>query len=132
MTRPARILVVDDEPELRDVLQEYLAQRGHHVETAPNGEAALAAIARARPDLVLLDLHMPGMDGLEVLRRIRTLALVIMVTANTDVPAARETLKSGAFDYVTKPIDFDHLDQVIAAALAWGARPRDDPTGGAT
>jgi two-component system response regulator HydG len=72
------------------------------------------------------------MDGLEVLRRIRTLALVIMVTANTDVPAARETLKSGAFDYVTKPIDFDHLDQVIAAALAWGGRPRDDPTGGAT
>jgi two-component system KDP operon response regulator KdpE len=123
MTRPARILVVDDEPELRDVLQEYLAQRGHHVETAPNGEAALAAIARARPDLVLLDLHMPGMDGLEVLRRIRTLALVIMVTANTDVPAARETLKSGAFDYVTKPIDFDHLDQVIAAALAWGGPP---------
>jgi DNA-binding response OmpR family regulator len=123
MTPPARILVVDDEPGVRDVLQEHLSRRGHHVETALSGEAALAAIARVRPDVVLLDLHMPGMDGLEVLRRIRTLARVIMVTANTDVPAARETLKSGAFDYVTKPVDFGHLDQVIAAALAWGAPP---------
>ena len=83
----------------------------------------MAAIARARPDVVLLDFHMPGMDGLEVLRRIGTLAPVIMVTANTDIPAARETLKSGAFDYVTKPVDFDHLDRVIEAALAWGAPP---------
>ncbi len=123
MTQVARILVVDDEPQLLDVLQEYLSQRGHHVETALNGEAALAAIARARPDVVLLDFHMPGMDGLEVLRRIGTLAPVIMVTANTDIPAARETLKSGAFDYVTKPVDFDHLDRVIEAALAWGAPP---------
>jgi two-component system KDP operon response regulator KdpE len=118
MTRPVRILVVDDEPQLADVLQEYLSSRGHHVETAPNGEAALAAIARARPDVVLLDLHLPDLDGLEVLRRIRGLATVIMVTANTDEHVARQTLKSGAFDYVTKPIDFHHLDLVITAALA--------------
>jgi DNA-binding response OmpR family regulator len=123
MTPQARILVVDDEPGLLDVLQEHLSICGYHVETALNGEAALAAIARSRPDVVLLDFHMPGMGGLELLRRIRALARVIMVTANTDVPAARETLKSGAFDYVTKPIDFDHLDQVIAAALAWGGPP---------
>jgi DNA-binding NtrC family response regulator len=128
MTPPARILVVDDEPGLLDVLQEHLVNCRYHVETALNGEAALAAIARAHPDVVLLDLHMPGMDGLEVLRRIRTLARVIMVTANTDVPAARETPKSGTFDYVTKPIDFDHLDRVIEAALAWGAPPTDDPS----
>jgi DNA-binding response OmpR family regulator len=128
MTPPARILVVDDEPGLLDVLQEHLVNCRYHVETALNGEAALAAIARAHPDVVLLDLHMPGMDGLEVLRRIRALARVIMVTANTDVPAARETPKSGTFDYVTKPIDFDHLDRVIEAALAWGPlRPRMTP-----
>jgi len=132
MTPQARILVVDDEPGLLDVLQEHLSIGGYHVETALNGEAALAAIARSRPDVVLLDFHMPGMGGLELLRRIRALARVIMVTANTDVPAARETLKSGAFDYVTKPIDFDHLDQVIAAALALGAPPTDDPSGGTT
>jgi len=128
MTPPARILVVDDEPGLLDVLQEHLVNCGHHVETALTGEAALAAIGRARPDVVLLDLYMPGMGGLELLWRIRTLAPVIMVTANTDVPAARQTLKSGAFDYVTKPIDFDHLDRVIEAAVAWGgAPPTDDP-----
>ncbi len=129
---PARILVVDDEPGLLDVLQEHLVKCGYHVETALNGEAALAAIARARPDVVLLDLYLPGMGGLELLWRIRTLAPVIMVTANTDVPAARQTLKSGAFDYVTKPIDFDHLGRVIEAALAWGAPPTDDPTRGTT
>jgi DNA-binding response OmpR family regulator len=123
MTRPARILVVDDEPQLLDVLQEYLSKPGHHVETAPNGETALAAIARGRLDVMLLDLHMPGLDGREVLRRIRTLALVIMVTVNTDEQVARETLTEGAFDYVTKPVDFDHLDRVIEAALAWGAPP---------
>jgi two-component system KDP operon response regulator KdpE len=129
MTPQARILVVDDEPGLLDVLQEHLSICGYHVETALNGEAALAAIARSRPDVVLLDFHMPGMGGLELLRRIRALARVIMVTANTDVLAARETLQSGAFDYVAKPIDFDHLDRVIEAALAWGAPPTNDPTG---
>ena len=67
--RPARTLVVDDEPQLLDVLKEYLSKRGHHVETAPNGETALAAVARARPEVVLLDLHMPGMNGLELLLR---------------------------------------------------------------
>jgi DNA-binding response OmpR family regulator len=123
MTHPARIVVVDDEPRLLDVLQEHLSICGYHVETALNGEAALVVIAHARPDVVLLDLHMPGTDGLEFLRRIRTIARVIMVTVNTDEHVARETLKSEAFDYVTKPFDFRHLDRVIEAALAWDAPP---------
>ena len=101
MTRRARVLVVEDEPEFVDVLPEDLSEREHHIATALNGEAALAAIARARPNLVLLDLHMLGLG--ELLRRIRTLALAIVVTVNTAVHVARETLKGGAFDYLTRP-----------------------------
>ena len=124
---------VPDHHRRRAVPQRFLdfPQAGASLDR-PRRQRAPQVIARARPDVVLLDLHMPGMDGLELLWRIRTLAPVIMVTANTDVPAARQTLKSGAFDCVTKPIDFDHLDRVIEAALAWGAPPTDDPTRGTT
>ena len=90
-----RILGVDDEEPERDVLGEYFESQGFGVEAAIDGEAALAALDRDRPDLVLLDVRMPGIDGVEVLRRIRRAAPelpVIMVTANEDVALAREVL----------------------------------------
>src|SRR4051794_29387923 len=79
------ILVVDDEPIVREVVAQYLAQDGFHVETASDGAEALSRFAAARPDLVLLDLMLPGIDGLEVCRRIRTQSNVpvIMVTAKS-------------------------------------------------
>lgn len=122
-----RILIVDDEKAVLDVLGEYFATQGYAVETASSGEQALEAAMRERPDLVLLDVRMPGIDGMEVLRRLRdhdeSLA-VIMVTANEDVGLARETLKLGAFDYVAKPFDFRYLDRAVAAGLVQGgARP---------
>jgi two-component system response regulator (stage 0 sporulation protein F) len=116
-----RILVVDDEKPVLDVLSEYLQSQGYTIHSASGGIEALAAAERERPDLVLLDLRMPGLDGLEVLRRLRQAGprpLVIMVTANEDLALARETLKSGAFDYVAKPFDFQYLDRVVAAAMA--------------
>lgn len=121
-----RILIVDDETPVLDVLSEYFATQGYTVETAANGTDALAAVQRTRPDLVLLDVRMPGMDGVEVLRRLRQLdqgLAVIMVTANEDVVLARETLKIGAFDYVSKPFDFRYLDRAVAAGLVQAGGP---------
>jgi len=116
-----RILVVDDEAPVREVLTEYFVTEGYAVEEATNGAEALTAIRGGRADLVLLDVRMPGLDGVQVLRRIRELdqnVPVIMVTANEDVGLAKETLKLGAFDYVAKPFDFDYLDRAVAAGLA--------------
>ncbi len=115
-----RILVVDDEAPVREVLSEYFTSQGYTVDEAPNGDEALATIRRDRPDLVLLDIRMPGIDGVEVLRRIRKLdgtLSVIMVTANEDVTLARETLELGAFDYVAKPFDYEYLDRTVSAGL---------------
>lgn len=120
MSPLGRILVVDDEAPVREVLSEYFTTHGYAVDEAANGNEALAAVKRARPDLVLLDVRMPGIDGVEVLRRIRELdsdISVIMVTANEDIALARETLKLGAFDYVAKPFDFSYLDRAVSAAL---------------
>ncbi len=116
-----RILVVDDEAPVREVLAEYFATEGYAVESAGSGLEALTVIRGGRADLVLLDVRMPGLDGVQVLRRIRELnehVPVIMVTANEDVGLAKETLKLGAFDYVAKPFDFDYLDRAVAAGLA--------------
>jgi DNA-binding response OmpR family regulator len=116
-----RILIVDDEQSVREVLSEYFTEQGYAVETAGDGEEALAIVQRSLPDLVLLDVRMPGIDGVETLRRIRGLApdlAVIMVTANEDVGLARDTLKLGALDYVAKPFDFVYLERAIMAGLA--------------
>ena len=130
-----RILVVDDEAPVREVLAEYFSTEGYAVESAGSGAEALSAVRCGRVDLVLLDVRMPGLDGVQVLRKIRELANgvpVIMVTANEDVALAKETLKLGAFDYVAKPFDFDYLDRAVAAGLARisdkaGQSEKDDP-----
>jgi two-component system response regulator (stage 0 sporulation protein F) len=115
-----KLLVVDDEQSVVEVLSEYFSGQGYTVRTASNGHDALTALAEFRPAVVLLDVRMPGLDGVEVLRRLRamgTSAAVIMVTANEDVELARETLKLGAFDYVAKPFDFGYLDQAVTMGL---------------
>jgi CheY-like chemotaxis protein len=115
-----RILAVDDEVSVLEVLSEYFGGQGYRVETAGDGPTALARLQQARPDIVLLDVRMPGMDGVEVLKRIRSAdpsLPIIMVTANEDVDLARETLKLGAFDYVAKPFDFSYLEQAVTLGL---------------
>ena len=125
MAVAGRMLIVDDEAPVRDVLNDYFVERRFAVMTAANGQDALAAFARERPDVVLLDVRMPGLDGLAVLKRLREVdpgVAVIMVTANEDVTVARETLAIGAFDYVAKPFDFDHLDRTVVTAMIHSAR----------
>jgi CheY-like chemotaxis protein len=112
----ARVLVVDDELEFRKVLAEYLEDRGFDVMEAQDGEEALDRVPDFRPHIVLMDVMMAGMGGVEALRRIKTSApqtCVIMVTAVEDIDSARGALALGASDYVTKPFSFQYLDSVL-------------------
>jgi DNA-binding NtrC family response regulator len=121
-----RLLIVDDEPLILEVLSEHF-KAGYDVETALNGADALGAIVRARPDVVLLDINMPRMNGIEVLKDIKQIddsIAVIMVTANEQVALAAEALKSGAFGYVPKPFDFRYLNHMLATILDQPSRRR--------
>jgi DNA-binding response OmpR family regulator len=112
----ARILLVDDEPQFREMLTEYLVSENFEVMEAGCGEDALPHVTTWRPDLVLLDLMMAGIGGLETLRRIKIIrpeTCVIMVTAVDDLEVARSALAEGAADYVTKPFTFQYLDAVL-------------------
>jgi len=115
-----RILIVDDELSVRGSLAEWFKEDGFLVETAEDGQAALRAMERGPYDIVLLDLKMPGMDGISVQKRIRVIdpeATIIILTAYASVQTAVEALKLGAFDYVTKPVDPDDLSNLVRNAL---------------
>jgi DNA-binding response OmpR family regulator len=114
-----RVLVVDDEPMVREVLATYLAKEGFAVETAEDGEAALKAFDRSSPDLVLLDLMLPSVDGLEVFRRMRDErdAAVIMLTAKGEETDRILGLELGADDYVTKPFSPREVVARVRAVL---------------
>ena len=116
-----KVLIVDDEPEVRQLLLEFLAGRGYDVRVAESGSAALVALGADHPDLVLLDVTMPDMDGVETLRRIVALQPsmpVIMVTANADIATTSKLLAMGAVDYIPKPFDLDYLDQAVSIQVA--------------
>ena len=115
-----RILIVDDDDSLRWVTQAQLQQTGYDVDAAADGNGALECIRQAPPDLVITDLKMPGMSGLELLRKIRTdypEILVIMVTAFGTVENAVEAMKAGAYDYITKPVNMDELHLIVSRGL---------------
>lgn len=116
-----RILVVDDEPDAVELLQEFLIVKGYDVITASDGEEALRQVKEHRPHLVLLDVRMPRMNGMEVLKRVREIDRevgVIMVTAVNEEDTGREALKMGAFDYITKPLDFQYLERSLWYKIA--------------
>ena len=118
---PKKILVVDDEPEVRQLMEHFLTERGYDVRIAENGRLALAALDTFMADVVLLDMHMPEMDGLETLKRlaVRSPSLpVIMVTVNDDVETTTHLLQMGAADYVPKPFNLDYLEQAINIQLS--------------
>ncbi|MFZ4749683.1 MAG: sigma-54-dependent transcriptional regulator, partial [Phycisphaerales bacterium] len=107
-----RILVVDDKELMRDSVAAILSRKGHTVITAADGSAALARIADKRPECVVTDLQMPGMNGLELLEGIRRIDAelpVVFMTAFGSVETAVEAMRKGAFDYVTKPFSGDEL-----------------------
>jgi DNA-binding response OmpR family regulator len=114
-----RVLVVDDEPHIRTVLRSYLQADGFEVTEAADGEGAIAAIRDGRPDVVLLDVMLPGIDGLEVLRQLRVFsdAYVILVTARTEEVDKLVGLGVGADDYVTKPFSPREVTARVKAVL---------------
>ena len=119
MARKISILVVDDEESVRDSLYNWFLEDGFRVECAENARKALTILESDQFDIVLADIKMPGMDGLEMLRRIKSIksdAIVIVMTAFATVDTAVKALKDGAFDYVTKPFDPDDLTHLIRNA----------------
>ncbi len=116
----AHVLVVDDEPSARTGLEKLLRQEGYDVSLAEDGVSALARAAEKPPDVVITDLRMPKMDGVELLRRLHeqeSSLPVIVVTAFGEVASAVQAIREGAEDYLTKPIDFDTLTHAIERAL---------------
>ena len=114
------VLVVDDEPEIRTLLMDVLIDDGYAVRSAVDGVAAVKSFVESRPDLILLDVDMPRLRGIETLLVIRELSPetpVIMISGKADEAEARRALALGAFDYITKPFDLAYLRQVIEAAL---------------
>jgi two-component system response regulator PilR (NtrC family) len=117
---PLRVLVVDDEVDFATALAARLCRRGFVAEAAFSGADALDRISDAPPDVVLLDLKMPGMDGLETLRRLKELSetvAVVIVTAFATTETAIQALKEGAYDYLIKPFKIDELKLVVRKAL---------------
>lgn len=114
-----RILIVDDEPQLLRALGTNLKARGYAVDLAGTGEAALALAARKHPDLVILDLGLPGIDGVEVIRGLRgwTRVPIIVLSVRETERSKVEALDAGADDYVTKPFGMDELLARLRAAL---------------
>jgi DNA-binding NtrC family response regulator len=116
------ILVVDDEPKQRAILKTILTEEGYRVYEASNGKEALKLIKERPPELVLTDLKMPDMDGIQLLKSIKELGItpepeVLLMTAYGTIPSAVEAIKNGAFDYLTKPLDRDTLLVKIRQAL---------------
>lgn len=107
-----RILIVDDESMIRDSIAEFLRSEGYETQTASDGEAALEIVKNGNIDILISDVRMPGMDGIDLIKQINTYAsdtLVILMTAFASVETAVQALRSGAADYMLKPLDFDEL-----------------------
>ncbi len=121
MSRPRRILIVDDDTSIVGLLQQFFESTGYHVEFALHGGDALTLIQHDPPDVVLLDIAMPGLDGVQVLQRILALEAappVIIVTGHEEGALSVQTRAMGAFDYITKPFDLSRLSRAVDAALA--------------
>ena len=129
MIPPKCILIVDDEPNVRLVFRTALESSGYAVVEAGDGGSALARLRKSPADLILLDLRMPGLDGIETLRRLRetgSFTPVVIVTAHGCIPDAVAAMKLGAADVIPKPVSPATLREVVARALA---RPSPDPRG---
>lgn len=115
------VLIVDDDPELRGALEELMGARGHRAQVAGDALAGLRLVGQEAPDVVLLDIEMPGMKGSDALPAILALApntKVIMVSGTPNTDIAKRSLTAGAFDYVVKPIDLEYLARSVDTALS--------------
>ena len=120
MKQTPKILVVDDEKIVRESLFHWFEDEGYSVDTAEDAVDALKQFDKGKYDLILLDMKMPGMSGLELLSKIKEIdkdSSVILITAFASVPTAIQALKEGAYDYVTKPVDPDELNNLVKNAI---------------
>ncbi len=119
-SRP-RLLIVDDDPSLREFLEIFLAKEGYKIDSAETGQDALEMVKKRSYDLVITDVRMPGMDGVELLRQLKLLNAglpVVLITAFASLDAAVDAMKEGAWDYLTKPFKIEELREVIENALS--------------
>lgn len=115
----ARILLVDDETDFTDTMSQLLQTRGYQVTAVNGGESAIKALGQGRYDVMVLDLKMPGMDGMATLKEAKKLELfteTLILTGHATIDTALEAMKLGAYDYLTKPCDIDDLVQKIQGA----------------
>lgn len=118
---PVRMLVVDDELRICDFLKGFFSTKGYEVSTVTSGEEALTQAPRLKPAVILLDVRMPGISGIDALPRLKALlpqARIIMVTALDDDSLMAEAVSRGASDYITKPFSFDYLEGIVMQKLA--------------
>lgn len=118
---PARVLVVDDEPSVVDVFREFLSGEGYDLTVAASGEEAVRIIPELKPDIILTDINLPGLSGLEVMRFAKGVdpeIAVIVVTGYASASTAIDALRQGAYDYVTKPFDLDDVHQIVERGIA--------------
>lgn len=115
------LLVVDDESEICDFLKSFFEERAFDVRTANSGEQAIREVEKSQPQVVLLDVHMPGMDGMNVLREIKNRypnVKVIMVTALETREKIEEAMRLGADNYITKPLSLEYLEKDVQEKIA--------------
>jgi len=115
-----QILVVDDEVAIREVLIEFLSEHGYAAEGAEDGREALEMVKTLKPQVILLDIAMPGMNGIETLKRLRqegVKAEVIMISGHADHDQALMALDLGAYDFIQKPLDFRYLERTLLAKI---------------
>ena len=115
-----KILLIDDEPAILESLAIFLRKMNHTVYQAATGKQGLKQFEQQHPDIVILDIHLPDLNGLEILRRIQEhewLAKVIMITAYQDMDTTIQTMKDGAYDYVHKPLDIEEIENAIDQAF---------------
>ena len=115
-----KVLVVDDEVAVCDLLKDFLTLKGYEVYTASDGYTAINKAKEVCPHLALLDIVMPGISGIEVLKEIKKLnpkTGVIMITAVPDPEIIKESINLGAYDYITKPMNLKHVENVVVIAM---------------
>jgi len=120
MRNKPQILVIDDEKDIRVLFKDILTSEGYIVLTALEGKSGLKIVEEKKPDIVLLDLKMPKMNGIEILRRIKRIdknIVIIIITGYGTMDTARMSMKLGAYDYITKPFDLNHVKAVIKDGL---------------
>ncbi|MGH7162706.1 MAG: response regulator, partial [Planctomycetota bacterium] len=120
MAGPYHILVVDDEPMIRDILRETLEQEGNRITEAENGKVACDAAAREQFDLIITDVKMPVMDGFTLMKNLGTVTEevpVIVITSFSDIDVAVDAIRLGAYDYIVKPFNISQVSLAVRRAL---------------